>query len=157
MSIVGKRLGGSRCHLVWRQAPRQHCVRWGPSDPQKRRQPPIFSPCLLWQNGWCIRIPLGTEVGLSPGDIVIDGAQLLPRLKGHSPPPNFGPSPCPLWPNGWMDWDVTWYGGKPRPRLLCVRRGPAHPKKRLSPPHNFRPMSIVAKRLDGWRCHLLRE
>jgi len=33
-------------------------------------------------------------------------------------------SQCILWPNGWMDEDVTWYGGRPRPRPLCVRRGP---------------------------------
>jgi len=29
-----------------------------------------------------------------------------------------------LWPNGWMDQDTTWYGGRPRPRPHCVRRGP---------------------------------
>jgi len=23
--------------------------------------------------------------------------------------------------NGWMDQDAIWYGGKPRPRQLCVR------------------------------------
>jgi len=29
-----------------------------------------------------------------------------------------------LWPNGWMDRDVNWQGDKPRPRRICVRRGP---------------------------------
>ena len=33
--------------------------------------------------GW-IRIPLGTEVGLDPGDIVLDGDPLPPHGKGHS-------------------------------------------------------------------------
>ena len=43
-------------------------------------------------------MPLGMEVGLSPGDIVLDG-DLAPRHgKGHSIPPLFGP--CLLWPNG---------------------------------------------------------
>jgi len=28
-----------------------------------------------------------------------------------------------LRPNGCMDQDVTWYGGRPRPRRLCVRWG----------------------------------
>jgi len=83
-------------------------------SPKRGRSPPIFVPCLLWQNGWmdqygtwhgggprskphcthfpspkrgphfpahfycgqmvgCIRIPLGTEVGLILGDIVLDG------------------------------------------------------------------------------------
>ena len=49
--------------------------------------------------GW-IRMPLGTEVGLRPGDTVLDGDPASPK-KGHSSPPIFGPSL--LWPNGWMD------------------------------------------------------
>jgi len=53
----------------------------------------------------CIRIPLGTEVGLSLGDIVLDGDPALPPLKGRTP--------------------------------------------------NFRPMSVVAKQLDGLRCVLV--
>jgi len=47
-----------------------------------------------------------------------------PPPKGHSPP-IFGP--CLLQPNGCMDQDATWYGGRPRPRRLCVRRGPCSP------------------------------
>ena len=38
-----------------------------------------------------------------------------------------------LWPIGWMHQDVTWYGGRPQPRRLCVRWGPSSPK-RHSPP-----------------------
>jgi len=35
MSIVAKRLDGSRCHLKWRlPCPRRHCVRWGPAPPK---------------------------------------------------------------------------------------------------------------------------
>jgi len=39
---------------------------------------------------------------------------------------------------------------------LCVRWGPSStlPKRGQSPIPNFRPMSIVAKRLDGSRWHL---
>jgi len=39
--------------------------------------------------GW-IKMPLGTEVGLVPGDIVLDGNQ-RPHGKGNSSPPLFGP------------------------------------------------------------------
>jgi len=47
--------------------------------------------------GW-IRI-LGTEVGLGPGDIVLDGDPAPPGKGGaQQPPPVFGP--CLLWPNG---------------------------------------------------------
>ena len=34
---------------------------------------------------------------------------------------------------------------------------PASPEKKAQPPPNFRSMSIVAKRLDGSRCHLVRR
>ena len=54
--------------------------------------------------GW-IKMPLGTEVNLGPGDIVLDGDPATPTLKGHSP--------------------------------------------------QFSTMSVVAKPLDGLRCHLV--
>jgi len=34
-----------------RPQPRPHCVRWGPSSPN-RAQPPIFGSCLLWPSSW---------------------------------------------------------------------------------------------------------
>jgi len=39
--------------------------------------------------GW-IKMKVGTEVGLGPGHIVLDGDAATP-LKGHSPAPNFRP------------------------------------------------------------------
>ena len=42
-------------------------------------------------------MPLGTEVGLSPGDIVLDGDPASPPRKGHRSPAVFGP--CLLWSN----------------------------------------------------------
>ena len=89
-------------------------------------------------------MPIGMEVGLSPGDFVLDGDPAPP--KRAQPSPIFGI--CLLWSNGWIDQDATWYGGRPRPRRLCVRWGPIPPpqKKRGHRPHSFRPMSIVAKR-----------
>ena len=46
------------------------------------------------------------EVGLGPGDVVLDGEPASPEKKAR-PHPIFGL--CPLWPNGWMDQDTTWY------------------------------------------------
>jgi len=40
---------------------------------------------------------------------------------------------CPLWPNGWMDEDATCYGGRPRPRRLCVRWASSSPQKKGTP------------------------
>jgi len=68
--------------------------------------------CLFVTLAYCgqtvrwIKIPLGTEVSLGPGDIVLDG------------------DPVP-----------------------CSQRGTTLP--------NFRPMSVVAKWLDGLSCHLV--
>jgi len=42
--------------------------------------------------GW-IKMPLGTEVGLGSGDIVLDGGPAPPR-KGAQQPPNFRPMSC---------------------------------------------------------------
>ena len=75
-------------------------------------------------------MPLGTEVGLGPGDIMLYGVQL--PLKRGTAPPLFGP--CLLWPNSWMDEDATWYGGRPQPRLHCIRWGPRSPKGAQQPP-----------------------
>jgi len=36
-----------------------------------------------------IKMPLGTEVGLGPVDIVLDGDPAPPSLKGAEPPPKF--------------------------------------------------------------------
>ena len=44
-------------------------------------------------------MPLGTEVGLGPGDIVLDGAQ-LPTKRGAADAPYL------MWSNGWMDQDA---------------------------------------------------
>jgi len=74
---------------------------------------------------------LGTEVGLGPGHIVLDGDRApLPKKRAQLPP-LFGP--CLLWPNGSMDQDATWYGGGPWPRPHCFRWDPA-PPKRAQPP-----------------------
>jgi len=122
-----------------RPPPRRLCVRWERRSPLPKsgQSPPIFGPCLLWPNGCMNQDGTCMEVGLSPGDLVV--------LDGDpAPSPIFGP--FLLWPNGWVHQDATWYEARPQPRGLCVRWGPL-PKK-------FRPMFIVAKRLDGSRCHL---
>jgi len=60
---------------------------------------------------------LGMQVSLDPGHIVLDGDPAPPPQRGAKPP-IFGP--YLLWRNGWMDQDATWYGGRTRPRRLCV-------------------------------------
>jgi len=93
---------------------------------------------------------LGMEVGLGPSQIVLDGDPAPSPKKGQSPP-IFGP--FLLSPNGWMDQDGTWYGGIPQPSRLCVRWGPSFPSPKGAQSPNFRPVSVVGKRLDELRWH----
>jgi len=77
-------------------------------------------------------MPLGMEVGLRHGHIVLDG-DLAPQ-RGTTAP-NF--RPMPIVPNGWMDRDAAWYtevglgpghivlGGEPAPP---TERGTAAPQ-----------------------------
>jgi len=104
--------------------------------------------------GW-IKMKLGMQVGFGPGHIVLDGIHLSSPKRWGRRPPIFGL--YMLWPNDWMDQDATWKGGKPQPKRHCVRCGHSSrsPKRGRSP--NFRPMSIVAKWLNGSRYHLERR
>ena len=73
--------------------PRRHCVRWKPSapTPQKRHSPQFSTHVYCGQTAVCIRIPLGTDVGLSLGDIMLDGDPAPSPIKWHSPLLNFRP------------------------------------------------------------------
>jgi len=54
--------------------------------------------------GW-LKMPLGGQVGLGPGNIVLDGDPARLQKKRGTAAPHF--SAYVLWPNGWMDQDVT--------------------------------------------------
>ena len=51
-----------------------------------QRPLPIFSPCLLWPNGWMDQDALDMEVGLGTGHIVLDGEPAPLPEKGAEPP-----------------------------------------------------------------------
>ena len=53
-----------------------------------------------------MKLVLGIEVGLSPGNFVLDGDPAPPPPKGTDPP-IFGP--YLLWQNGRMNQNATWY------------------------------------------------
>jgi len=102
----------------------------GTEPPPQKGSPQFSADVYCGQTAAWIKMPLGTEVGLSPDDIVLDGDPAFPPQQGpERPSPIFGP--CLLWLNGRMDQNVTWFGGKPRPRRRCVRWGPSpRPQKR---------------------------
>ena len=67
--------------------PRPHCVRWGPSSlhpdpPRKGHSSPHFSAHVYCGQtaGW-IKIPLGTDLGLGPDGIVLDGDPVPPPTE----------------------------------------------------------------------------
>ena len=63
---------------------RPHCARWGPSSPPKMGQRPQFTAHIdSAQMAGRIKMSLGKEVGLCPGDIVLDGDPVPPPLNGH--------------------------------------------------------------------------
>jgi len=94
MFIVAKRPDGSRSY--WHggrpQLRRPYGVRWGPSppSPKKGRAPRQFSAHFYCgQTAGCTKMLLGMELGLSPGDFVLDGDTAPLPKKGAEPPPQF--------------------------------------------------------------------
>ena len=90
-----------------------------------------------------IKISLGMEVGLGPGDFALDGDPALPPQKGNRAP-NF--RSMFIGPNGWMDQDGTWHGNRPQPRRLCVKWRPSPSSKRGLP--SFWPALLLWP--SGW-------
>jgi len=85
-------------------------------------------------------MPLGTEVGLGPDDIVLDGDPAPFPKKGAEPPPQFSAHVYCGQKAGYIKM------------TLGVEVG-LGPDNRSSP--NFWSIFIVAKRLDASRCHLV--
>ena len=94
-----------------RPRPRSQFLRWGPTS-RNGTQFSNFRPLSVCGQmaGW-IKMPLGSEVGLGPGDTVLGWYPTTPSQKGAQ-------------------------------QTLA---------------YTFPPKSIVAKRLDGLRCHLVRR
>jgi len=97
---------------------------------------------------------LGRKVGHGPSDIVLHGDPAAPPKRGQSPQ---------FWSHDYCGQTVGWI----KMALgMKVGLGPGHivlngnpaplPKNGVHYP-NFRLMPVVAKRLDGSRCHLVRR
>jgi len=95
-----------------------------------------------------IKMKLGTQVGLGPGHIVLDGDPAPPCPKWHSYP-QFLAHICCGQMAAWIKMSLGMeLGLGPGNFVLDGDPAPPSPKGGRSPP-NFRPMFIVAKRLDG--------
>ena len=114
---------------------------------------PVLSVTLVYCGqtvGW-IKMKLGMAVGLGPGHIVLDGDPSPPPPKGHSP--QFLAHVYCGQMAGWIKMPLGMEVGS-GPGDIVLDGDPALPLKGAQLP-NFRPMSIVAKRMDGSRCLLL--
>jgi len=73
---------------IWyggRPPPRPLCLRWHLAPVENAHSSPHFSAHVYrGQTAGCIRIPLGTEIGLGPGDVVLDGDPVPPRKLDSS-------------------------------------------------------------------------
>jgi len=87
-------------------------------------------------------MPLGAEIGLGPGDIVLDGGP-PPHGKGHSPHTT-GMSIVAKRLDG-SGHHLVGHWGRPRLRQHCVRWGCSSPTETGTAAPSSRPMSIVAK------------
>jgi len=124
-----------------------------PAPPPKRGAPKFLAHVYCGQTAGWIKLVLGMQVGLSPGDFVLDGDPVLYTKKGAKPPPQFlahfycgqtaGCIKMPLGINvGHSPGDFVLDGD---PVFPPQQRGGA------PCPANFRPISIVPKRLDASR------
>jgi len=80
--------------------------------------------------GW-IKMKFGMQVCLGPGHIGLDGGpSSLPPTR-QSPLPNFRPiSVVAKWLAGLRCHLVSWYGGRPQLKRLCVRWRPSSPPQK---------------------------
>jgi len=88
-------------------------------------------------------MPLGMGVGLSQGDFLLDGDS-LPSLKGGRTPQYSAHVYCDQ-TAGWIKIPLGTEVGL-GPNDIVLHSDPLHPPKKDIAP-NFRPLSIVAKRL----------
>jgi len=103
--------------------------------------------------GW-IKMLLGMEVGLGPGHIVLDRDPAPVQQRGTARLPQFSAHVSCGQTAGWIKMPLGREVDLGPGDGHCVRRGPSSPPKGYSLP-NFRPMTVVAKRMNGSRCHLV--
>ena len=95
-------------------------------------------------------MPLGMEVGLDPGDVVLDG--VAAPLKGHSRY-QFSAHICCGQMAAWIKMSLGMEVGL-GPGDFVLDGDPASPPQNGGGAQHSRPMFIVAKRLDGSRWYL---
>jgi len=89
------------------------------------------------QTAGCIKIPVGMDVCLSPGDFVLDGDPVPPQKGGGAPPPNFRPMFIEAKRRDGSRWHLAW--GRPWSSPHCARWGHSSPPPKGDRPPIFDP------------------
>jgi len=124
------------------------------SPPKKREQSLNFRPmCVVAErlDGLIFNMPLGMEVGLGPGDFMLDGN---PNKKGDTAPQFSAQIYCGQTAR-WIKMPLGSEVGL-GPCDIVLDGIEIHQQKGGTAP-SFRPMSILAKRLDASGYHLVRR
>jgi len=98
-------------------------------------------------------MPLGMEVGLSPEDFVFDGDPAPLPKKGAEPPRQFLAHVYCSQTAGWIKMTLNMEVGLGPGHIVRDGESAPLPKSEQSPP--IFGLSILAKWLDGSRCHLV--
>jgi len=113
---------------------------------------------IVTQTAEWINMPLGTEVGLGPGDIVLDGDPASPHKKGAQQPLHFSVHVHCGQTAGWIKMPLGTAVGLGPGQIVSDGDSAPHPSLDSSTATaTFQPMPIVVKRLDGARNHLVRR
>jgi len=157
ISIAAKRLDGSRRRLTWRWALVQAtlCCMGTRSPPQEKG-----AEFLQFSAHFIVAKRLDTSrwhlvYGCRPQPrrlCVRWGPRPLPQ-KGRSP--QFSTDVYCGQTAALIKVPLGKEVGLPRPTRHCVRWGTSSPSPKRGTAPNFRPVSVVPKRLDGIRCHLV--
>jgi len=96
--------------------------------PTKKAQPQLSAHvCCGQMAGW---MPLGTEVSLGLGDIVLEVGSSSSSPKGGTSAPTFRPIYCGQ-TVGWIKMLLgSWYRGRPQPDYIVLDGDPATPHKK---------------------------
>ena len=138
-----------------RPQPWPHSVRLRTSSPSpKGAKPQFLAHVCCGQMAAGIKMPLDMEVGLGPGNFVLD-------REPHCPLPKKGRSPqfsahfhCGQM-TGWNKMALGMEVGLGPCHIVLDPWGPSSPLQKRGTAPKFRPIFIVSKRLDSSRCHLL--
>jgi len=132
-----------------------HIVRWGPNSlSSKGARPSQFSAhiCCRKIAGW-IKMSLDRQIGLGPSGIVLH-RDPAPLPKRRHSPPQFSAHVYCRQTARWIKMPLGMEIGLGTGHIL-INGDSASPSQKGTQHPNFRPMSIVAKRLDGSRCHVV--